>query len=124
MKHGEVSGTLIWTSIFRNWCYRLRGLVVRGNPDMSAEQIHVFFKGTVQGVGFRFTAERISRDYQVTGYVRNLPDGRVELLAEGDGGVIQAFLEAVQNRMTGYITDTEVHRSPATGQYSGFRIAF
>ena len=47
-------------------------------------QVHAFFSGTVQGVGFRYTAERLARRYPLTGYVRNLPDGRVELLAEGE----------------------------------------
>ena len=48
---------------------------------MSEKRMQIFFSGTVQGVGFRFTAERLARRFPVTGFVRNLEDGRVEVVA-------------------------------------------
>ncbi len=57
---------------------------------------HVFFEGRVQGVGFRWTTKNIARGYEVTGWVKNLPDGRVELQACGETDEVEAFLEAIQ----------------------------
>jgi acylphosphatase len=75
----------------------------------------VLFSGDVQGVGFRFTAQRIARGYDVAGYVRNLPDGTVELVAEGEAGEVGRFLDAVSARMAGYIQDRTVHDEPPGG---------
>ncbi len=62
---------------------------------MPAKQ--VFYTGRVQGVGFRYAVKRIASGFEVTGWVRNLPDGRVELQAmSADAEELQAFLEAVQ----------------------------
>lgn len=55
----------------------------------------VFYEGRVQGVGFRATVKGLARGYDVTGWVRNLPDGRVELQASGDDEEVEAFLEAI-----------------------------
>jgi acylphosphatase len=63
-------------------------------------------------VGFRFTAQHVARDFDVAGYVRNLPDGRVELVAEGDPAEIDAFLRAVQDAMHCYIRDVTVESCP------------
>lgn len=59
----------------------------------------VFYSGRVQGVGFRFTAQRIARGYGVVGYVRNLPDGRVELWAQGPDAEVSRFLLEISDRM-------------------------
>lgn len=64
---------------------------------MIAKLVH--YSGRVQGVGFRYTTVSISRGYQVTGYVRNLPDGQVELWAEGEATEVDRFLDAVNNKM-------------------------
>src|SRR5882757_5443424 len=57
----------------------------------------IHYTGHVQGVGFRYTTHSIARNHEVTGYVRNLPDGRVELVAEGDRQDTDAFLEAIRD---------------------------
>ena len=60
---------------------------------MTARQ--VFYEGRVQGVGFRFTVKQFARGYEVTGWVRNLDDGRVELQCSGERAEVDAFLEAI-----------------------------
>jgi len=55
----------------------------------------VFYSGRVQGVGFRYSVKQIAAGYEVTGWVRNLPDGRVELCACGEAEEVQEFLEAI-----------------------------
>jgi len=89
---------------------------------VSQQRRHVFYEGRVQGVGFRYTACRIAGGYEVTGFVRNLPDGRVELIAEGDSGELDRFLADVAERMAGGIRSTAIDRQPATGEFSDFDI--
>jgi acylphosphatase len=85
----------------------------------------VIFTGRVQGVGFRYTTLRVAQRFEVTGYVKNLPDWRrVELVAEGLPDVLALFLEAVKDAMSGYITKAEEERQPATGQFKDFRVAY
>ncbi|HVK19025.1 MAG TPA: acylphosphatase [Fimbriiglobus sp.] len=82
----------------------------------------VHYSGRVQGVGFRVTAEQIAGRYRVTGTVRNLPDGRVELLAEGARSDVEAFLAAVRRRFTRYIADESADWQTATGRYTSFDV--
>ena len=56
---------------------------------------HVFFEGRVQGVGFRWTVKNLARGYEVTGWVKNLPDGRVEMQVSGETDEVDAFIEAI-----------------------------
>jgi acylphosphatase len=87
--------------------------------------MQVFFIGTVQGVGFRFTAERLARRFSVSGFVRNLDDGRVEVTAEGEEAVLEDFLTAIRGSgMKDYIRDVEAHWSNAQGTFKGFGIAY
>jgi acylphosphatase len=81
----------------------------------------VRYTGRVQGVGFRATARGVAGGRPVAGYVRNLPTGEVELVAEGEAADVQAFLAVVADRMRGYITDTLVEDVPPEG-HVGFRI--
>ena len=82
---------------------------------------HVRYSGRVQGVGFRYTAQRLAGGFTVAGYVRNRPDGDVELVAEGEAEQVEAFLAAVARRMAGYIDHTQV-QDAAAGGYQGFTI--
>jgi acylphosphatase len=82
---------------------------------------HVRYTGRVQGVGFRYTAQRLAERYAVGGYVRNLPDSSVELVAEGPAEDVDGFLAAIAQRMAGYVERTDV-REQTPGGYQGFRI--
>jgi acylphosphatase len=82
----------------------------------------VFFTGHVQGVGFRFVARQIAASFDVKGYVRNLPDGRVELLVEGEGREIDALLDRIREKMQGYVDQLTQTESPPTGEFYGFEI--
>ena len=88
------------------------------------KQIHAWFSGSVQGVGFRYTARRIAAQYNVHGWVKNLPDGRVELVAEGNEDTLRQMLEAIQETFDGYIGDTDVLWSEPHGEAVGFSIKF
>ena len=84
----------------------------------------VHFSGRVQGVGFRFTTEAIASRFTVTGFVRNLPDGRVELVAEGADTELDRFQSAVENAMQGSIQEVSATNTTATGEFASFGIAF
>ncbi len=88
------------------------------------ERIDVHYAGRVQGVGFRHTVRQISKRYQVDGYVRNLEDGRVELVAEGETAELDRFLAAIETEMRGKIHQCHVSRSPAGGTFREFEIRY
>ena len=81
----------------------------------------VYYSGAVQGVGFRYTAHGLACKFAVSGHVRNLPDGRVELVAEGEADQVDGFLAAIARRMRGYIENTVVSDEKPSGA-DGFRI--
>lgn len=89
-----------------------------------AERRIVHYRGRVQGVGFRYTTRRIAEGFEVAGDVKNLPDGRVELVVEGEPDEIERFLNAVETRMVGYIKDRQQQVAQAVGTSSGFSIRF
>jgi acylphosphatase len=79
--------------------------------------------GTVQGVGFRFFAQRSAARHQIRGYVRNLEDGRVEALAEGSAKAVQAFLEDLTaGPVYANVRDVEETVLEPSGLYSAFLI--
>ena len=80
------------------------------------------FAGNVQGVGFRYTAQDVARKFKVVGYVRNLHDGRVELVVEGDPAEIENLLDAIAGKMEGLIKNRTDSDSPATGQFKDFSL--
>lgn len=81
----------------------------------------VHYGGDVQGVGFRYTARGLAQSYPIAGYVKNLADGRVELVAEGEAVDVDRFLDAVSRRMASYIADQDVEEVPPQ-EYAGFEI--
>ncbi len=77
----------------------------------------------VQGVGFRFTAENIAQSMKVCGWVKNLSDGRVELVAEGNEKIVLNFLAKIRNGiLRNYIRDEEISWSDAAEDLSGFAV--
>jgi acylphosphatase len=84
---------------------------------------HVFYEGHVQGVGFRYTVKRIARGYDVVGWVKNLPDGRVELQVSGDEPEVEGFLEDIaESELKSHIKKVEAHRIPTLAGVKGFEI--
>ncbi|MBI4707014.1 MAG: acylphosphatase [Candidatus Omnitrophica bacterium] len=88
------------------------------------KQVHIHYSGRVQGVGFRFTAEIVANELGVKGWVKNLPDGRVEVLAQAEEDRLKEFLLRINDSFSNYITDTSVHWSPATDSFEGFSVGF
>jgi len=89
-----------------------------GKPHRST----VYYTGRVQGVGFRYTTHSIARGYDVTGFVQNLADGRVEVVAEGEKSEINAFLGDVRERFSDFIRNEQCDVGAATGEFMGFDI--
>lgn len=89
---------------------------------MARERFEVFFSGTVQGVGFRYTAMQVSRSFDVVGTVQNLPDRRVKMVVEGETVAIESFIRQICESMDGHVRETEISRSPATNAFSQFEI--
>lgn len=92
-------------------------------PRSGWESVERFlFEGRVQGVGFRYTAREAAEACGVDGWVRNLPDGRVEMVAAGTRTSIECFLQEIRRRMASNIR--AAHRSPGTlpPDWQGFRI--
>jgi acylphosphatase len=89
--------------------------------EVHHESLH--FSGRVQGVGFRYTTLQIAKEFEVTGFVRNLPDGRVQLELEGTPAEVRAFVEAVKERMHGHIRKVERTAQRRPAQFRGFVIA-
>ena len=86
-------------------------------------RVTVFYSGRVQGVGFRATVRRIACGYDVTGTVRNLPDGRVELIAEGARAELTAFLAGIsESELSGFIAKQHDTWQAGQGNLKGFVI--
>jgi len=115
-------------------CYRDRGREVyflkrRSCEGASSEgpapatiRRTIYFSGRVQGVGFRYTTESIASRFAVAGYVRNLPDGRVELVAEGDVSELDRLQRALAQAMKAHIQHAQSCDTSATGEFLSFRI--
>lgn len=85
---------------------------------------HIIFKGSVQGVGFRFTAHRMAGRHQLTGYVRNLSDGTVEMLAQGSPQDIDDCIADIQRSLPGHVRDMDIQEVAPNPRYTDFRITF
>jgi len=93
-------------------------------PTAGVEARRVLYSGRVQGVGFRYTAQRIAQQHAVTGYVKNLRDGRVELLVEGAREEIERLLKEIAAAMEGNIESVDAQIMSATGRFRAFEVAF
>ncbi len=91
-----------------------------GGNERHHEVIH--FSGHVQGVGFRYTAMQIAREFELAGYVQNLDDGRVRVEAEGEPREVDGFVAALEERMHGYIRKVERTAGVRVPQFSGFGV--
>lgn len=88
-----------------------------------AKTMQVFYEGRVQGVGFRYSARRVASGFDIAGYVRNLPDGRVELVASGEPREVDDFLQALrESELAGHIVREEAADIPRPAGLKGFSI--
>jgi|WetSurMetagenome_2_1015567.scaffolds.fasta_scaffold573373_2 acylphosphatase len=88
------------------------------------KQVHVLYTGRVQGVGFRFTAESLARSLQVNGWVKNLSNGQVEVIAEAEEELLNDFLGRIDRSLEHYIRSTQVDWLEATGDFETFEIRY
>ncbi len=92
----------------------------RYNEKMIRQTVHFF--GDVQGVGFRYTAYTVAKQFTVTGYVRNCSDGSVKLVVEGTDRETKRYLDSIRKKMSGHIDRDEMTKSSPTGEFFGFDI--
>ncbi len=85
-------------------------------------EIEAWFNGLVQGVGFRYETLKIAKGYEVTGFVENLSDGRVHLLAQGTPDETRAFVAAVSENLSDYIREVEEQSRPCATPLGTFEI--
>ena len=83
----------------------------------------VHFSGRVQGVGFRYNVLQAAKEFDVCGFVQNLTDGRVRVVAEGEPAELDQFFDTLERRMEHYIHSRTCDTQPGTGQYADFSVA-
>lgn len=86
------------------------------------QRVRIIFKGHVQGVGFRYGAKQAADQRLVSGYVKNLENGNVEMVVEGEMSVIDNLIEEIEQSNHGHISEKTIEKSPFTGQFQGFEI--
>jgi acylphosphatase len=92
-------------------------------PDKA--RVHIVISGRVQGVAYRFFAEKRAVSLNLTGWVRNLYDGRVEVLAEGDRTNLEQFVaELGKGPRLALVDDIDVRWEDYTGEFPSFMITF
>ena len=90
---------------------------------MKRSRLHIYYSGRVQGVGFRYTVKRVALGFEVTGWVRNLPDGRVEFVGEGMEAELKEFRQAIADAgLEHFIRNEDLSWREATGEFRGFEI--
>jgi acylphosphatase len=99
--------------------------MVAQRAGSTMRRVHIYYTGRVQGVGFRLYAEEAATPLCLTGWVRNMRDGRVELLAEGPESQLNTLLDQVDTGpMQNFITKQDVSWSDATGEFQTFDIQY
>ncbi|MCX5750678.1 MAG: acylphosphatase [Candidatus Saganbacteria bacterium] len=90
----------------------------------SKKCLHLYYSGRVQGVGFRYTAQEVASMLGITGWVKNSPDGGVEVVAEGEEETLRHFETILAQKMSYYITEKQSNFEPATGIFKSFGIRY
>jgi acylphosphatase len=91
--------------------------------SVTRKQMHLFYSGRVQGVGFRYSVRKVADGFEITGTIRNLADGRVELVAEGSQDELDGFRKAIRDAgLAHFIKNEEVSWAEAGNQFRGFEI--
>ncbi len=85
---------------------------------------HIIFNGRVQGVGFRYTACKIAQRFLLTGFVRNLPNGSVEMKIQGTDESVQSCIQEIEAYFGDYIRNTEQTELPYDPTFMDFKIVF
>ena len=89
---------------------------------MDDARAHLFITGVVQGVGYRYFAMRKANAYRINGFAKNLIDGRVEVVAEGDRGLVEQFIADLRvGPMSAHVTDVRIEWDKPTYEFKGFR---
>ncbi len=89
---------------------------------MSSERREIHYSGRVQGVGFRYTTREIAARFPVVGFVKNLSDGRVLLVVEGESGPLDEFISVIDDELGRFVTGKDVQASPSTGEFATFEV--
>ncbi len=98
--------------------------ITKSKKAINVVRNRVIFTGRVQGVGFRHATKMQARSYRVYGHVRNLKDGTVELVTEGDREEVALFIASVQERMAGVIMETNTTIEVASGEFAEFNVLY
>jgi len=89
------------------------------------KRVEVYVEGLVQGVGFRYFTKKVAKELGIKGFVKNLPDGRVYIVAEGDEDQLEKFLSSVKKGPSlAIVRNVHVAEKPATGEFDDFVIAY
>ncbi len=88
------------------------------------KQLHVFYSGHVQGIGFRYTVTEIARKMKICGWVKNLDDRRVEIVAQAQEELLEGFLEQIQQSFSRHIRNVDTEWLPAAGEFRDFSVRF
>jgi acylphosphatase len=93
-------------------------------PPANRRRLKIFYSGRVQGVGFRYAVKTLAAGFEISGAVKNLPDGRVELVAEGAREELEAFRAAIRDEgLAGFIHDEQLTWADAKNEFRGFEIS-
>lgn len=91
---------------------------------MPEKRVRVVYSGSVHGVGFRFTVERIANSIGLKGWVQNCPDGSVEVVCEGGEKDLNIFLSKIKKAMAHYIRSSRIEWQEPTDEFDAFDIKF